>query len=166
MQSSERKEIEITNVGSNLLAHSKRAEFTAMRGLVLDLFPFIFAASQRMSARAISDFLEKEQGVKLSAVTISKAIKEAAKNWNLYFDMIEPAARVFEREDKKPMREFLFKEQIFWKPFQNRFLKAAVKVVLPADVARAASVLRSRWFALDLEIRLKARPYIEDRLNR
>ena len=45
-----------------------------------------------MSAKAISRYLAKVQKIKLSIVTVNKALKDPAKNWNLYFDMIEPSA--------------------------------------------------------------------------
>ena len=83
-----------SDIGLKLVGHSKSTEFTAYRGLVIELFPFIFEASQRMSARAISRFLLDEQGVKLSAVTITKALNDPQKSWNAFFEMIEPSAKV------------------------------------------------------------------------
>jgi hypothetical protein len=166
MENMETQQLGLAEAGQKLLDHSKSAEFTAKRGLVVELFPFIFAASERMSARAISRFLETEQGIKLSSVTINKALKDPAKNWNLYFDMVEPAARIWEREEKKPMREFLFKKQVLLKPFENRLLQAAAKALTPEEVRGAARTLRTKWDSIELEIRLKARPYIEHRLNK
>jgi hypothetical protein len=166
MTNMETNQTKLAEAGQKLLDHSKSVEFTATRGLAVELYPFIFGAAERMSARAISGFLEKEQGIKLSSVTINKAIKDPAKNWNLYFDMVEPAARVWARDEKKRMKDFLFVGQIFWKPFENRILKAAVNSMVPAEVARAATILRDKWYAIDLEIRQKARPYIEHRLNK
>jgi hypothetical protein len=166
METTETNETDVAGVGPKLVAHSKSAEFSAARGRVVELFPFIYAASERMSARAISQFLEKEQGIKLSSVTINKALRDPDRYWNAFFDLIEHSARVFEREDKKRMKEFLFKKQIFWKPFENRFLKAAVKVILPEDVAQAARILRGKWYSMDLEIREKGRPFLEHRLNK
>ena len=104
-------EADLAGIGPKLLAHSKAAEFTARRGLVVELFPFIFGASERMSAKAISQFLEKEQGIKLSSVTINKALNNPAKNWNLFFDMIEPAARKFGEDEMVPMKDFLFRKK-------------------------------------------------------
>ena len=148
------------------MAHSKSADFTAARGLVVELFPYIFAASERMSSRAISQYFEKEQGIKLSSVTINKALRNPDKHWNAFFDLIEHSARVFEREDKKRMKEFLFKKQIFWKPIESRFFKAVGKVILREEVAQAARILRAKWYSIDLEIREKGRPFIEHRLNK
>jgi hypothetical protein len=157
---------DVAGVGPKLLAHSKSADFSARRGLVVELFPFIFGAAERMSARAMSQFLEKEQGIRLSAVTINKALNDPAKNWNLFFDLIEPAACIFEKDGEGPMGKFLFREQIFLKPIKNKFVKAALKSLLKAEVAQAASILREKWYAIDLEIRLKARPFLEHRLGK
>jgi hypothetical protein len=165
MESYETNKANLAGAGQKLLAHSKSAEFTARRGLVLELFPFIYGAGERMSAKAISDFLEKEQQIKLSSVTINKALKEPHKNWNHFFDEIEPAARTFAKDYGDRLRDMLFKRQIFLKPTQNLVLKAVVKALVKDEVAHAGSILRTKWYSIDLEIRLKARPFLEHRLN-
>ena len=151
--------------GQKLLAHSKAAEFTAKRGLVVDLFPFICGASDRMSAKAISEFLEAEQGIKLSSVTINKALKDPAKSWNLFFDMIEDAARLFAKDDGVEMRDMLFKEQIFWKKVENQYFQKIAKAMLRDEIIRAIGILRTKWYVIDLDTRQKARPFIEHRFN-
>jgi hypothetical protein len=166
METKETNEASLAGVGSKLLAHSKSAEFSAKRGLVVELFPFIFGASERMSSRAISQFLEKEQGIKLSSVTINKALKDPAKNWNLFFDQIEEAARTYAKADGVQIKDMLFKKKIFFKPVQNRVVQAAIKVLVKEDVVQAVRILRTKWEAIDWEIRLKARPYIEHRLGK
>jgi hypothetical protein len=155
----------LAGAGQSLLAHSRSAEFTARRGLVVELFPFIFGAAERMSAKAISDFLAKEKGVKLSSVTINKALKDPAKTWNLFFDGIEDSARIFAKDDGIEMRDMLFEQQIFWKPVKNRVVQGIFKAMVADDIAHAASILRTKWYVIDLDIRRKARPYIEHRLN-
>jgi hypothetical protein len=100
-----------TDIGLKLVGHSRATEFSANRGLVIELFPFIFEASQRMSARAISRFLLEEQGVKLSGVTITKAINDPQKSWNAFFDAIEPSARVIANWWKSESLEFLFADR-------------------------------------------------------
>jgi hypothetical protein len=155
----------LADIGQRLLAHSRQAEFTARRGLVVELFPYLVAAHERMSARAIARFLEKEQGIKLSAVTINKALKDPAKNWNLFFDLIEPAARTFAKDETVPMKNFLFREKYFWKQAKNPIIKAAAKVMISDDVSQAIGILRGKWYVIDWEVRLKARPYLEHRLT-
>lgn len=156
----------LAGAGQKLLAHSKSAEFTARRGLVVELFPFIFAASERMSSTAISEFLEAKQGIKLSSVTVNKALRDPAKSWNLFYDLIEPAARTFTEDGGMELKDFLFRKKYFFKPIENRLVKGVVNFLVKKDVAQAASVLRTQWFAIDWEVRLKARPYIEHRLGK
>jgi hypothetical protein len=156
---------DLVGAGQKLLDHSRSTEFTARRGLVVEMFPSIFGAAERMSSPAISQFLESELGVKLSSVTINKALKDRHKTWNLYFDEVEPAARVYAKDNGDRLREMLFKKQIFFKPAVNPILKAAVKALVKEEVAHAISILRTKWYSIELEIRLKARPYLEHRLN-
>ncbi|MGH7977112.1 MAG: hypothetical protein ACREC8_10675, partial [Limisphaerales bacterium] len=152
-------------VGQKLQAYSKAADFTAKRGLVVELFPFIYGASRRMSARAISRFLEKEQQIKLSSVTITKALNDPEKNGNLYFDLIEPHARVWEKDEKIPMKDFLFRDKYFPEPSKSRVFQAAARMVVKAEVIQAVRVLRGKWFSIDYETRLQLRPLIENRLE-
>jgi hypothetical protein len=154
----------LADVGQKLLDHSKQAKFTA-RGVVVELFPFIYGASERMSARDIGRFLEKEQGGKLSSVTITRALKDPGKTWNLFFDKIEPSARIYAKGERAPMKDFLFREKYLLEPVKSRILDAAIHALYSKKVAEATSVLRDKWYAIDWEIRLKARPYIEHRLN-
>src|ERR1039457_3590685 len=86
------KPVSLIDVGQQLVGHSKSAEFTANRGLVVELFPFIFEASERMSARAISRFLQEGQNIRLSAVTITKALNDPKKSWVSFFETIQPSA--------------------------------------------------------------------------
>ncbi len=166
METKEINEAGLAGVGQKLLAHSKAAEFSAKRGLVVELFPFIFGASERMSSRAISHFLETEQGIKLSSVTINKALKDPAKNWNLFFDMIEPAARDWERSELVRMKNFLFEKKYLPEPIKNKFLNKTLKKILPTEWVNTVVTLREKWFSIDYETRLKARPYIEHRLEK
>src|ERR1019366_6837126 len=94
MANENEKPVSLVDVGQKLVGHSKSAEFTANRGLVVELFPFIFEAAGRMSARAISRFLMEEQNIRLSAVTITKALNEPKKNWVSFFADIEAEAMV------------------------------------------------------------------------
>jgi hypothetical protein len=166
MENESEKPLSVIDVGQRLVGHSKSAEFTANRGLVVELFPFLVDASQRMSARAISRFLLEKQNIKLSAVTITKALNDPEKSWNRFFDLIEPSARIYEKGEPVPMSVFLFKEKYLWKPIKSRLLNKFARSIVSDKVARAASVLRNKWFVIDWQIRLKARPYLAHRLGK
>jgi hypothetical protein len=168
------KPLNLTAIGQTLVKHAHKVKLEEKRGVVVELFPFIFEASARMSARAISRYLKEQHGVKLSAVTISKALSDLKKSWNQYFDVIEPFAKVFEKGSYlTPMSVFLFDDEAFNRMF-DAFpiraykghwldLKALCRITI-ADV-EAANILRDKWVSIGLDIRLKARPYIEHRLN-
>ena|ERR1039457_567265 len=160
------KPVSTTAIGQNLWEHSKSFGFEANRGLVIELFPFLFGAFENMSARAISRALKEKQGVKLSAVTITKALNDPKKSWNQFFDTIESHVAVYEKSEKRKREDFLYDDKRF-------------KVLLPElpgretlrkylwefEVRQAIDVLREKWFSIDLAIRLKARPYLADRLR-
>jgi hypothetical protein len=162
-ETKESKAVDLAGAGQKLLAYSKKAEFTAKRGLVVELFPFIYGAGERMSAKAISEFLREEQKISLSSVTINKALRDPAKNWNLFFDLVEPSARTFAESYGAPMKDILFQKEFFY-TIKNPLLKVASKLMVKEEVARASSVLHAKWFAIDWGIRLKARAFLEHRL--
>ena len=150
-------------IGQSLARHSMSAEFSAHRGVVESLFPYIVQASARMSVRAIGRFLQQQHNVKVSYVTIGRALRNPKKYWNLYFDGIEPAARIYAKAQGIALTDFLFNET-FPKAAQNRLVRAAVKAFVEAEVQQAVNVLRNKWFCIDIAIRLNARPHLERRL--
>jgi hypothetical protein len=158
-----------TDIGLKLVGHSKSTEFTANRGLVIELFPFIFEASQRMSARAISRFLMDEQGVKLSAVTITKALNDPKKSWNSFFDIVEPSALVIAKWWRCETLNFLFTGRAKYEDnirpaIGNLVGRLAVKVLIKGDVLSADKILRQKWFCINKLTLEKAKPYLEARL--
>jgi len=75
----------IKDIGKALVEQAENKPSSA-RGMVDELFPYIYAASERrMSARAISRWLEEKQQVKLSYTTISKVLKEADERMQKHF---------------------------------------------------------------------------------
>lgn len=156
----------VAAIGQGLVAHSKSADLDRKRGLVVDLFPSIFGAHEKMSARAISRFLKEKHGIKLSAVTITKALNDPKKYWNQFFDTVEPHVKIYENWDKTETRDkFLYDDKAFKVmlpnlPGRDLLRKALAKY----EFAQAINALREKWFSIDLGIRIKARPYLAERL--
>ena len=153
-------------IGQALVEHSKTSDRDSKPGLVVELFPFIFGAHERMSARAISRFLKEKHGIKLSAVTITKALNDPKKSWNRFFDTIEPHVKIYENWDKKEKREdFLYDDKAFTPMLPNLPGRSLLrKALLKYEFGEAINVLREKWFSIDLGIRIKARPYLAERL--
>ena len=166
------KPFNLIDIGQKLVGHSKSAEFTANRGLVTEIFPFIFEASERMSARAIGRFLEEEQNIRLSAVTITKALKDPKKSWVAFFETLEPSATI----TAKRFRPASFKYLFLSKPdFENRIkprgdgpisdiLVSQAQAWLKPEWITAVKVLVEKWFSIGMATRLKARPHLDEYL--
>jgi hypothetical protein len=166
------KPVSLNDVGQKLVGHSKSTEFTANRGLVVELFPFIFEASERMSARAINRFFEQEQKIKLSAVTITKALNDPKKSWISFFETLEPNATI----TAKWFRPASFK-YLFWSKSEfetratpktdgpiSRAIASTARALLQPERVAASKVLMEKWFSIGMGTRLKARPHLEEHL--
>jgi hypothetical protein len=106
-------DLALRDVGKSLVEYSKDiAEFTAQRrlGLIDELFPYIYRASKRMSTRAISRWLKESHGVKLSAVTIAKSLRESDRHWLSLFEEVEPAANIVARAHDYPSGRALLED--------------------------------------------------------
>jgi hypothetical protein len=168
MSEKEQKAVDLMDVGRKLVGHSKAAEFTANRGLVIELFPFIFEASERMSARAISRYLLEEQKIKLSAVTITKALNDPKKSWLSFFDSIETAAVTIAKWHKIPSFKYLWLKKAAFEEHlapatRNLIGRAAVTLLKPA-LLHAHDIMLEKWFSIGMATRLKAQPYLEEHL--
>ena len=172
MTSQSQKAGSLIEIGQKLVGHAKSASFTANRGLVIELFPFIVEATERMSARAISRYLEDEQKIKLSAVTITKALNDPSKYWLAFFDMIEPAATVVAKWFRPCSFDFLFETK---RAFQERLSFEREGVITGAiarrtvaflnpEMSKAGELLQEKWFSISLGTRIKAKSYLEEHL--
>lgn len=169
MANDNEKPVNLIDIGQKLVGHSKAAEFTATRGLATELFPFIFEASERMSARAISRFFQEEQNIKLSAVTITKALNDPQKSWISFFENIQPSAIVLAKWFRPPSFKYLY----FSKGEYESRTSLDREGVIAGVVARGAMAflkpewvsankrLREKWFSIGLATRLKAKPHLE-----
>jgi hypothetical protein len=142
----------LAEIGSELVQASESLEeFSRQRGLINHLFPYVYQASKRMSSRAISRWLE-EKGFKLSAATISKALREPDAYWQELADLIEPPARLFAQAHNRQLTEILSNRDLFDLDTEQAPTIAATG---PDDASEmvdavndAASTLRDDWFEL------------------
>lgn len=156
---------ELLAAGNDLLEYAEHeAEFTAQRGLLDELFPFIYVASKRMSLRAICRWLEETRRIQISVNAVSKAMRNQEAYWAQLVEDVEPAARTFaEAHDTHPVN-ILDNEDYFMS------LEVAPPIISAEDgegvakefdlVADAAGVIRNRWFALPIEARNQCRRHL------
>jgi hypothetical protein len=150
-------EYDLQELGWHLVEASREEDFSA-RGAIGELFPFVFEASARMSSRAISRWLEGS-GVKISAVTIAKALRIPKPYWEKLFEAIEPAARVFERANGVAMEDFLVREEVFF-ALAHGSRPVELDVITPEGASEgydeyqgAVSKLQEEWFRFSQKTR-------------
>ena len=157
---------ELSEVGCDLKRYAEtEAEFSA-RGVVDELFPYIYMASKRMSTRAISRWLKDTHKIKLSPVTIAKALREPDEHWETFFEKIEPSARIFGDAHSVYMADFLMNHELF------SGLKLSGKNLTLSgeegydEYQRAAEIIERDWFkALDEGMREECARYIPDEVK-
>lgn len=155
------------NIGDSLLAYAKGAEFSAQRGAVIELFPYIFQASKRLSARAISSFLQEKHGVKISYVTLGKALRQPEKYWNLFYDSIEPYAWTVGEAHEKPLKYFMSEPDKFQEMLETKpcYLVDDIDdkhswTTAMGEYDEALRILDDKWFCFDAEVLEEGRHYL------
>ncbi len=156
---------EIREIGSNLIAYSHEVE-TSARGVVTDLFPYIFTASKRMSTRAISAYLEEHHQVKISAATIGRALRAPEKHLEAFADRIEPQARIVAGALDQSICDLL-SDPMYWKhstdPERSRpSLDADNLEGEYREYTSAIDFINSEWFGHCSDLRARTFKYIQD----
>src|ERR1700691_1702556 len=145
-------EDDLQKLGWELMECSREnEEFTRQRGLINELFPFVYVAAKRMSSRAISRWLESK-GVKLSAVTIAKALRNPQPYWQELAEEFEPAATVFSNAHEISVCTVLSNEDAFHHQAAKPPSVAGItrEGVLDAlnQIEDATQKLKEGWFQL------------------
>jgi len=158
---------EITIIGNDLVEFAEQeAEFTAQRGLLDDLFPFIYVASKRMSLRAICRWLAEKHRIQISPNAVAKAMREQESYWKRLVEDVEDAACTFSDAYNVPARDILDDEELF------KEMEVTIPVITDYDkktdnknedldqsyeLADAARAIRNRWFSMPKEARDQCR---------
>jgi hypothetical protein len=102
------------SVGKHLLTHVREKPLKVPEGFLGYMYPYVLVASRRMTVREVSAWLKQKEDVYVSAVTVSKALREPAKNWDIFWRqrLWSPVADVCRAHDVKP-EEFLFSRDAF-----------------------------------------------------
>lgn len=143
----------IQNIGKALVEQAENKPSSA-RGMVDELFPYIYAVQKRMSARAISRWLEEQQQIKLSYTTISKVLKEADERMLKHFTemrAVEDALHLVPYADQSG--SLLFNEDAFESRVTMGSDTASVLLrdecgVSEAQHNKLINRIRNEWFDL------------------
>jgi hypothetical protein len=158
----------LQEAGRRLVDHAESIGTTA-RGLVTDLFPYIYAASKRMSTRAISSFLQKDHNVQISPATIARALRDPQKHVEVFAETVEPHARILAEVHGVDILALLKDEKGFFKlTVKNRELLANnsdEQIALSLQYEEARSFIVRTWFTVAPELRAMTYKVIEEQLK-
>lgn len=157
----------IQEIGEKLVKYAEdTADFSRQRGLTENLFPYIYQASRRMSTRAISQYLDEAHKVKISAVSIAKALREADKHWASLYEHVEAAARIFgdahgdlDAGDVLDLDEENFDHlcdqpaTLLFKDNGQAFENNEQAIYRDREYRAAVGALQEQWFAFDEDTR-------------
>jgi hypothetical protein len=146
----------VKELGAKLVQDSRlNDELCTQRGLIFQLFPFIFEASKRMSCRAIVRWLEA-YGTKLSLATVAKALRNPKVYWQEIYDDIEPAALIVAEAHDLEVRALLANHELFFNLVHDRNTFPSMEDKLPHESPEniydqyldACSKLQEDWFCM------------------
>ncbi len=155
----------IRAVGNALVEQAENKPSSA-RGMVDELFPYIYAASNRMSARAISRWLEDQQQIKLSYTTISKVLKEADERMLKHFtEMREIENELHFASPDDQSTTLLFNEDVFESRITMGADTASVLLrdecgVSEATYNKLINRIRNEWFDLPEAYRIGCKQFV------
>ncbi len=148
----------MNKIGAGLVEHAECTPITS-RGIIEELFPYIYVASKRMSTRAISEWLEKEQNVQLSHVSIARALKDSSVHFERIMDNIYAAADTLEihcnydgNVTNSSKLAFLFDEEYFEQIIGNMAVDIGKDINIGA-ILHAIQKIKEEWFALPKTVR-------------
>lgn len=159
---------DMKKVGAGLVEHAGKSPVTA-RGALEDLFPFIYLASKRMSTRAISEWLEKENNVRISHNTIAIALRNSSEHFEQIVENVYSAANTLEIHcnydaniiDSSKL-SFLFHEERFEHITRNMTVDIGGSINI-GTILHAVQKIRDEWFSLPKEVREQCENIFIDR---
>ena len=144
-----------------MMEYAEQADFTAQRGLIDELFPFIYMASKRMSLRAITRWLEENHRIQISVNAVAKAMRNQEEYWARLVEDVEPSARIMAEAYNVEPSEVLDSRDVF----QHLEVKTPAVAAEDAEgieielrqLADAVGMIRNRWYSLPDDVRNQCR---------
>jgi hypothetical protein len=156
-------------IGNSLIEHVRDAA-ASRPGIIEELFPYIVQASKKISVRAISRFLEEKHGVKVSYVTVGRALRDPLKYWNLYYNRVEEQAWIVAETHSKNLKDFISEPEKYQAMLEEKpvYICDGPEEIFEAQLAydNAVADLDQKWFCLDEKILEEARQYIRPRFDK
>jgi hypothetical protein len=156
---------QIRQAGDDLVEYSQNFGEEETRSLTDLLFPSIFIASKRMSARAINRWLEEHQGIKFSAASVAKALRSQGQHFKQIADRVQPLAEHIALSCGVAPMDLLLENtpplDLLMELSDPHAVNADHYLKINGYIESAANDLRKEWVSLDREIRFRCLYYFE-----
>ncbi len=150
----------LRNAGRELVEASRGPDVRPPYGIMDELFPFVFEASERMSIRAICRWLESK-GVSVSPMTVSRALRKPDVYWQKHAGRVEPWALLVARGQDVDPAQLLF-DRNCWEAIRQKHPKLRKHAAMgdTIDAYRdAVKGLAESWFVLSDATMAECRPH-------
>jgi hypothetical protein len=126
------------------------------------LFPYVFEASKKMSVRAISDWLETEKGIKFSAPSVSKVLRNQERHFRQIAERIQPIAEQLSNVLGLDVGDLLFQSSsVLDSEPVIAYASAAHAEVALRQVDASRDRLKREWHSLSTDVKLRAFQHFE-----
>lgn len=126
------------------------------------LFPYIYKASKRMSSRAISRWLKESRGIKFSAASVAKVLREQERHFKKIAWKIQPMLERLGHYYEMHPHDIValgFRPKEIGSPSIAEVSGDPMSEL--SEVFGLEAELEQEWFGLGSEIRTKAQQYFE-----
>lgn len=154
------------DAGKELIDYSQNYGVDELRSRSELLFPAIYIASQRMSGRAISRWLEDKQGIKFSPAAVANALRDQEKYFKAIAERVQPMAEHVALSYGFEVDDYLYKRKNLADAHEELELnrQERVKMGLPEIdeyIESMAERIDDEWFSLDRQIRFRCICYFD-----
>lgn len=153
---------DFNKIGAELITAAKTAERTPGE-IIQELFPYIYEASRRMSARDICRWLQEKYEIQISQPTISRALRNERLYWESFAEIIEPVARRVASSLDISMEELLLddgNEAGYHLHLASEAAKEKLRESELKEVEEGLDFLGEKWFSLSVGTRRACAPSI------
>ena len=154
----------LSRIGNELVSASETVKLSASE-LLTQLFPYVWEASRRMSTRGISRWLGENHGLEISHASVSRALRQAERNWQGFAEFIEPAARIAADAAGQDIETVLLDESLLEHLVKVPELGGETQEEIAEnyeELGEAVTFLRDNWFTLRKPLRNMCSKYFSD----
>lgn len=152
-----------SDAGRELAKYAQMLPEEEVRSRTELLFPYIYEASKKMSVRAISSWLETEKGIKFSAPSVSKLLRNQERHFRQIAERIQPVSERLSNTLGLEIGDLLFGEPEILDACEPKIASASAAHAQAAysQLTELKDRLHREWHCLSTDVQLRAFQHFE-----